>query len=315
MKKLFLILTVFTMLFFVGCNSEPAEWLTDLDQATLAAEESGKDLLIFFSGLDWDGYSEQFISDILSQEKFLKEVGKDYVALQLNLVLDEQNLTEDEIVKNQNTYLLAYSMGVSSVPTLIAASSDTIPYGAIQYGPDSDIQTVTKEVKELQETGKTIKSLKAKLEKATGVNKAKLIDALYNSVAEEFTYQFQDLIIEFPSLDPENKTGKLGKYKLILAYDESLAIFNESGDITAATQVFIDLAESGLLDSEGYQTAYYMAAYLESYGGKIITENTIPYLQKAYDADPEGEAADSILTTLQALQESQFSEEATGEQQ
>ena len=58
-----------------------------------------------------------------------------------------------------------------------------------------------------------------------------------------------------------------------------------------------------------------MAAYLESYGGKIITENTIPYLQKAYDADPEGEAADSILSTLQALQESQVSEEATGEQQ
>ena len=58
-----------------------------------------------------------------------------------------------------------------------------------------------------------------------------------------------------------------------------------------------------------------MAAYLESYGGQIITENTIPYLQKAYDAAPDGEAADSILLTIQALQESLLSGEATGEEQ
>ena len=152
-------------------------------------------------------------------------------------------------------------LAFSSVPALIAASADTIPYGMILYGPDSDVQTVTAEVKKLQETGKKVKSLKAKLEKASGVNKAKLIDELYNSVDENFTYQFQDLIAEFPTLDPENKTGKLGQYKLLLAYDESLAIFNESGDITAATQVFIDLAESGLLNSEEYQTAYYNANY------------------------------------------------------
>ena len=105
MKKIIFCLLTLTMLFFVGCNSEPAEWLTDWDQATLAAEESDKDLLIFFSGLDWDEYSEQFIADILTQENFLKEVGKNYVALQLNIVVDEQNLTEEEIAKNQNTYL------------------------------------------------------------------------------------------------------------------------------------------------------------------------------------------------------------------
>ena len=317
MKKIIFCLLTLTMLFFVGCNSEPAEWLTDLDQATLAAEKSDKDLLIFFSGLDWDGYSEQFITDILTQENFLKEVGKNYVALQLNIVVDEQNLTEEEIAKNQNTYLLAYSMGVSSVPALIAASADAIPYGMILYGPDSDVQTVTAEVKKLQETGKKVKSLKAKLEKASGVNKAKLIDELYNSVDENFTYQFQDLIAEFPTLDPENKTGKLGQYKLLLAYDESLAIFNESGDITAATQVFIDLAESGLLNSEEYQTAYYNAAYLESYGGQILTENTISYLQKAYDAAPESEIADSILSTIQSIQamNTESTTETTGEQQ
>ena len=52
--------------------------------------------------------------------------------------------------------------------------------------------------------------------------------------------------------------------------------------------------------------------YSEALG---ITENTIPYLQKAYDAAPSGEAADSILLTIQALQESLLSEEATGEEQ
>ena len=316
MKKLFVLLTALTMLFFVGCSSTPTEWMTDLDQATLAAQENNKDLLIFFSGLGWDGYSEQFISDVLTQDKFLKEVGKSYVPVQLNIVLDEESLTEEEIAANQNTYLLAYSLGVSSVPSLLATSSDTIPYGKIQYGPDSaDFESILAELKTIQESGKKIKSLKAKLEKTTGVNKAKVIDELYSSVPADFSYQFYDLISEFPSLDPENKTGKLGEYKLLLAYDESLAIFNESGDIDAATKVFIDLAESGLLNSEEYQTAYYNVAYLESYGGQIVTENTIPYLQKAYDAAPDSEIADSILMTIESIKTMQTSVDSTGEEQ
>ena len=289
------------MLFFVGCKSEPVEWLTDLDQATLAAEENNKDLLIFFSGLGWDGYSEQFTSEILTQKAFLKEVGTNYIPVQLNIVLDEEGLTEEEIVVNQSNYMIAYSLGVSSVPSIIVMTKDGNPYGSILYTTDTTTESVVADFKAIKKTGDSIRKLTPKIEKATGVNKAELIDELYSSVSEEFSYQFTDYIAEFPSLDPENKTGKLGKYKLLLAYDESLAIFNESGDIDAAAQVFIDLAESGLLTVEEYQTAYYNAAYLESYGGQIVTENTIPYLQKAYDAAPESELADSIILTIESL--------------
>lgn len=320
MKKiltvLFMLCILASSVVFAGGSQEPAVWLTDLDQATLAAEESGKDLLVFFSGLGWDGYSEKFISEILSQEKFLKEVGKNYVPVQIDLILDEESLTEEEIAVNQNNYMLAYSMGISSVPTLLATSSDAIPYGIITYGPDSsDLSGILAEFKEVNATRAKIASLKKKLEKSTGVSKAQVIDELYNSVPTEFSYQFYDLITEFPSLDPENKTGKLGQYKLLLAYDESLAIFNESGDIEAAIKVFIDLAESGLLNSEEYQTAYYNVAYLESYGGQILTENTISYLQKAYDAAPESEIADSILATIESIQamNSESTTETTGE--
>lgn len=319
MKKIITVLLMLcilaTSVVFAAGSKENVQWTTDLEQATLNAQENDKDLLIFFSGLGWDGYSEQFISEILSQEKFLKEVGKNFVPIQLNIVLEEEGLSEEEIAANQEAYFLAYSMGVQSTPILLASSPDFIPYGKIQYVPDFSLEAAIKEVKAVAATGKEIENLNKKLEKATGVNKAEVIDELYNSVPEEFAYQFQDLVAEFPSLDPENKTGKLGTYKLLLAYDESLAVFNESGDIQAATNIFLDLAETGLLSSEEYQTAYYMAAYLESYGGQIITENTIPYLQKAYDAAPDGEAADSILLTIQALQESLLSGEATGEEQ
>ena len=289
------------MLFFVGCKSEPVEWLTDLDQATLAAEENNKDLLIFFSGLGWDGYSEQFTSEILTKDAFLKEIGANYIPVQLNIVLDEEGLTEEEIAINQSNYMIAYSLGVSSVPSVIVTSKEWIPYGGILYTAETTIDSAVSEFKAIKKAGDAIRKLTPKIEKASGVKKAELIDELYSSVSEEFSYQFTDYIAEFPSLDPENKTGKLGKYKLLLAYDESLAIFNESGDIDAASQVFIDLAESGLLTVEEYQTAYYNAAYLESYGGQIVTENTVPYLQKAYDAAPESELADSILLTIESL--------------
>ena len=301
MKKIIFVLLTLSMLFFVGCKSEPVEWLTDLDQATLAAEENNKDLLIFFSGLGWDGYSEQFTSEILTKEAFLKEIGANYIPVQLNIVLDEEGLTEEEIAINQSNYMIAYSLGVSSVPSVIVTSKEWIPYGGILYTAETTIDSAVSEFKAIKKAGDAIRKLTPKIEKASGVKKAELIDELYSSVSEEFSYQFTDYIAEFPSLDPENKTGKLGKYKLLLAYDESLAIFNESGDIDAASQVFIDLAESGLLTVEEYQTAYYNAAYLESYGGQIVTENTVPYLQKAYDAAPESELADSILLTIESL--------------
>lgn len=307
MKKIIFVLLTLSMLFFVGCKSEPVEWLTDLDQATLAAEENNKDLLIFFSGLGWDGYSEQFTSEILTKDAFLKEIGANYIPVQLNIVLDEEGLTEEEIAINQSNYMIAYSLGVSSVPSVIVTSKEWIPYGGILYTAETTIDSAVSEFKAIKKAGDAIRKLTPKIEKASGVKKAELIDELYSSVSEEFSYQFTDYIAEFPSLDPENKTGKLGKYKLLLAYDESLAIFNESGDIDAAAQVFIDLAESGLLTVEEYQTAYYNAAYLESYGGQIVTENTVPYLQKAYDAAPESELADSILLTIESLTSMQYS--------
>lgn len=312
MKKIIFVLLTLSMLFFVGCKSEPVEWLTDLDQATLAAEENNKDLLIFFSGLGWDGYSEQFTSEILTQKAFLKEIGANYIPVQLNIALDEEGLTEEEIVVNQSNYMIAYSLGVSSVPSIIVMTKDGNPYGSILYTTDTTTESVIADFKAIKKAGDSIRKLTPKIEKATGVNKAELIDELYSSVSEEFSYQFTDYIAEFPSLDPENKTGKLGKYKLLLAYDESLAIFNESGDINAAAQVFINLAESGLLTVEEYQTAYYNAAYLESYGGQIVTENTLPYLQKAYDAAPDSELADSISMTIESLTSMQYS---AGEEQ
>ena len=316
MKKIILCLLTLTMLFFVGCKSEPAEWLTDFDQATLAAEESGKDLLVLFTAIGYDGYSEEFISTILTQEKFLVEAGKNFVPVQINLIMDESNLSEEEIIKNQENVMIAYSLGLQGFPTVIAASTDVIPYGYFSY--DIDTQTLAgciDKVKDLVATGEKMKKLNQKLEKATGVEKAKIIDDLYNLIPEIYSYQFNELIREFPSLDPENKTGKLGFYKLLCTFEEANTVFNESGDVQAAAQLFIDLAESGLLNQEEYQHAYYMAAYTESYTGQIVTANTLPYLQKAYDAAPNSDIADSILKTINSIKamNEETAPETTGE--
>lgn len=315
MKKILFGLLILFTIFFVGCNSEPAEWVTNIEQAILTAEETDKDLLIFFSGIPWDNISEQYYNDILSSESFLKEVGKAFVPVQLNIVIDESTLTEEEISINQTNYMIASSLGVTNVPLVYTTSPDGIPYGYIVFNQnDSTLDSVIKQVKSLISTKNNIGKLKGKLEKATGVEKAKIIDELYHSVPEVFSYQFYDLITEFPELDPENETGKLGEFKLLLAYEQAVVLFNESGDVNAAAKIFIDLAESGLLNKEEYQYAYYTAASLESYNGEIITENTLPYLQKAYDAAPTSDIADSISQTITAI-EAIIAESTTGENQ
>mgnify|MGYP003304293430 CR=1 FL=1 len=43
----------------------------------MEAEKNNKDLLIFFSGMGWDGYSDKYYNEILSTEEFLKELFKE----------------------------------------------------------------------------------------------------------------------------------------------------------------------------------------------------------------------------------------------
>ena len=311
MKKILFVLFTISVLFFIGCSSESAVWYTDLEQATIEAEKNNKDLLIFFSGMGWDGYSEKYFNEILSTDEFLQEAGKNFVALQLNIVADESNLTEEEIITNQTNYMIANSMGVGTIPMVFATSMEGVPFAFFTYNESSSLETTLEQLVATGETSKKIKSLTKQLNKTSGIEKAKIIDELYYSVPAEFSYQFSDLIREFPSLDPENKTGKLGEYKLVLAYEEAMIIYQESGDIQGATQVFLDLAESGILTPEEYQYAYYQAAFVESYGAQILTENTLPYLQIAYDAAPDSYLATGLISeainTINSLLESELS--------
>ena len=311
MKKILFVLFTISVLFFIGCSSEPAVWYTDLEQATIEAEKNNKDLLIFFSGMGWDGYSEKYFNEILSTDEFLQEAGKNFVALHLNIVADESNLTEEEIITNQTNYMIANSMGVGTIPMVFATSMEGVPFAFFTYNESSSLETTLEQLVATGETSKKIKSLTKQLNKTSGIEKAKIIDELYYSVPAEFSYQFSDLIREFPSLDPENKTGKLGEYKLVLAYEEAMIIYQESGDIQGATQVFLDLAESGILTPEEYQYAYYQAAFVESYGAQILTENTLPYLQIAYDAAPDSYLATGLISeainTINSLLESELS--------
>ena len=60
-----------------------------------------------------------------------------------------------------------------------------------------------------------------------------------------------------------------------------------------------------------YQYAYYQAAYIESYGAQILTENTLNYLQIAYDAAPDSYLATGLISeainTINSLLESEIS--------
>ena len=301
MKKLFVVVVACFMLFFVGCKSEPVEWLTNLEQANLKATETGKDILVLFTGFGWDGYSEEFCNNIMFQDKFLKTASKNFVPVHLNISTDTENFTEED----STNYMIAYSLGIQSCPIVLAVSQDFIPYGSFSYATGThDISTCISKVKELGENGNTLRKLKDDLEVSSGVEKANIIDKLYNLVPEEFSYQFEELIREFPILDSQNQTGKLGFYSLLCAYQDATLIFNQSGDFYSTANIFKDLADSGFLSPEEYQMAYYQAAFFESCMGNVPTENTLPYLKKAYEAAPNSEIADSLLITINNLEES-----------
>lgn len=283
---------------FTSCTTTTPEWTTDFDAALEEAKASNKNILVFFSGLGWDGASQPALDDILNAEDFKKKAGKEFILVNIDIPQDESLVDPTQLEYN---YTLVDKYYVEAVPTIIAITTSDVVFGELLI--ELNVTTKKDAMKELDEiikAGKQIETLTKKIEKAEGPAKAKLIDELVETLPEAYVGKIAELITMVPELDPNNETGLLGKYKLQQAYIDVVPYLS-TGDYSGAGQFFVDLINEGILDAEQQQMAYYMAAYLRSGGGISIDDTVVDYLQKAYDANPDGDNAASIKQTLDAI--------------
>ena len=107
-----------------GCTAvnsmADADWSTDYTAALKQAKESGRPVLVDFTGSDWCGWCIKLDKEVFSQQAF-KDYAKDNLVL-LQLDFPRAKPQTDE-VKKQNQEL-AGKFGIRGYPTIVLVDSE-----------------------------------------------------------------------------------------------------------------------------------------------------------------------------------------------
>lgn len=102
-------------------------WTNDLAAAQLEAKNSGKDLLLFFTGSDWCTYCIKLEKAVLLQPDAADRIAEHYVPVVLDFPR-KSDMSEELKARNDK---LKSAMGIAGFPTICVADVDLMTYGRI----------------------------------------------------------------------------------------------------------------------------------------------------------------------------------------
>jgi thioredoxin-related protein len=104
---------------------DTAQWGRDLEAAKKAARDSGKDLLIVFTGHGWCHHCNLLDAEVFQQTSFLTEASKEFVFVEFDFNFAD---TKDDKAREARYRKLQEQFLVRSFPTVILADADGKPY-------------------------------------------------------------------------------------------------------------------------------------------------------------------------------------------
>ncbi|MBO4404048.1 MAG: thioredoxin family protein [Treponema sp.] len=311
-KAAALVLTAALCTGLVSCSKKT---YTSFEEAQKAAQKEKKEILLLFTGCDWDEHSEDFKAQVVNTKEFEKAFNKNYVFVNVDLSQDDflsTNLPDDASEKEKEDAKkiledfsvkeeLSRTYQVTQYPSVYFLTREGWFLGIVNFAPNHtsfvefNADVPYQEIKQKMETVNKIRS-------TTGVEKAKAIDDLFTATPSVYATPMHDLILSFPELDPQNETGMLENYKLNAIYFKAYDELKTGGN---ASLVFASAAEDEALNLSGpnRQQLYQMAAYMLVQDGSLDDnydyDKILDYLQKAYEADPESEDGQLLYERLQ----------------
>jgi len=297
MKRQWLaIAAVFTVL-LAGCAKPQTAWITDLQAAKDAAAKQKKDLLVAFTGSDWNDQSKQLITTVFTKD-FFKKASKKYVLCNVDIVQDESLM--DKVTLEAN-YKSATAYGVQGLPTFVLTTGEGDVYGSGGGSETSNtLDGFLAYLDTFKDARKKLVDLKKKVTSTKGAEKAKSIDAFIEAIQPAQREHYSDMIRQVPDLDADGKAGLKGKYQLQVAYLDAVDLFQKE-KLTEAGDCFVKLAEGDTLNPAQLQEAWYMGAYLYAMSGSMDNAKVIEWLEKAIACDPENAGTQQIKNTIEQI--------------
>ena len=307
MKRLsflaFLTLLSAVLLLSLASCKKKVVWQTDFGTALKDAGESGRSVLVLFSGEDWDGKTAVFRSEVLDTDEFKDFAREKYVLLNIDLSEAEQAKAIEEgneelLARIEDKSSLFRKYEVSSYPTLALLSGEGYVLTIVQYNEGLNSPAVLIEVLEEQaERIQSVSSAIVKVQSSSGAEKVRAIDMLYEATPETGRKPLDGLVREVPSLDPSDSSGLVGKYEFIRVYGDAIASTSE-GIRDGVAESFVDIAENGHLSPAQKFEAFYNAAYLMALFGDSDYDRMFELLDKAKSSDPENMRMEDVTNLM-----------------
>ena len=304
--------------FFTGCSASAKAgkngWYIDYDEAKKAAQKKNKNLLILFSVDDNDEESRTLKEKVFNTKEFVSALSKRFILVNLDFSASlsgddeeqsEKQKKEAEERQRKIDYMgyVASLYNVDSIPSVFLATKEGYCAAKVETSdedltPEAYIKLIESKTADLDKINTLADAVRA----ASGVEKARAIDALSEATDDTRRLLLADLFRTVSSLDPENETGFVGKYILLTVVSDASTFYMQR-DFASAIQALASAAEDKRLSGRERQQAYYYAGEFLITSGSTDYKAVFDYFQKAYDADPESEYAPRIARMLVSLKE------------
>ena len=294
MLRLSVLLTVLLAMLALPLRAGDA-WTEDFAAAKTKAASEKKDLLLDFTGSDWCIWCQRLHTEVLNIDTFQTEAQKHFVLVELDYPRTKQIAPE---IRKQNAELQK-TFAIEGYPSIYLTDEKGRPYARTGYAPGGPEKYLESLEKLRAQRGPRDEAL-SKADKATGVERAKLLDeAMQGLAANGIRVGYGDLMAEIPKLDKDNAAGLKKKYEVIAKYNETMGSMNSTEPTALLAKIDDLLKETTGLRPENRQDLLFVKANI--FASKKDMPNAIAALKESKAAAPESERAtmiDQILANI-----------------
>lgn len=295
-KFLFLVAVIFC----VGCKTtdslkkEESEKLTFLDLPI--NYKTKKDIMIIFTGSDWDEFSQKAGESLFTQE-FFEKYYTQYDIYNVDIVRNSSLMSESALEKSYQ-YFSEYD--VTGLPTIALETNAGSVYALDSFETYcGSLESFDIFLQEKLQSQEKIIELEKKINESEGYERTIAIDEFLKNVKLAYSTRYSTLIFSALESDPENKSGLKKEYLLRVAELKAVSYMNKD-KVREAADEFLAIVEDPLFADSEKQGIYYTAAYFLASQEKN-TEEVLELLNKALSIAPKSELAPQIQRVIKTV--------------
>ena len=132
-KTLFLVLPLTLSAGLIAQDEDHSIWHADYDAAVAAAKESGKDLLVDFTGSDWCSWCIKLDNEVFSTDEFKTKAPEMFELVKLDYPRSEE--VKAKVPNPDRNAEIRDQHGIRGYPTVLAMTADGVVFGRTGYAP------------------------------------------------------------------------------------------------------------------------------------------------------------------------------------